>query len=126
MFSSTQKQKQPYTKLTQLIVVIFYDNKGASGSPAILAINKIDCAPSKCFEFINTIGESFNKHISKCAIIGQGICDLEATILELVGFNNIPAGRHTWAVNQLWKQYMLNSIYTFRIVGLLLTCFPFS
>ncbi|PWA95911.1 GTP binding domain-containing protein [Artemisia annua] len=40
---------------------------------------------------------------------GQGIRDLEATILELVGFQNIPASRHTWAVNQRQCQQLLRA-----------------
>ncbi|GJV44893.1 tRNA modification GTPase [Tanacetum coccineum] len=83
--------------------------KGASGSPVILAINKIDCAPSSCFEFINTIGESFNKHIYTCAITGQGIQDLETAILELVGLQKIPAGGRKWAVNQRQCEQLLRT-----------------
>lgn len=69
----------------------------------ILAINKIDCAPSTYSEFVDNtiIGESFDKHIYTCAITGQGISDLETAILELVGLQNIPAGGRKWAVNQV-------------------------
>ncbi|XP_076884925.1 uncharacterized protein LOC143534293 [Bidens hawaiensis] len=74
--------------------------KAASGSPVILVINKIDRASSARLEFVNTIAESFDKHIYTCAITGQGISDLEITILELVGLQNIPAGGRKWAVNQ--------------------------
>lgn len=74
--------------------------KGDRGSPVILVINKIDQAPSAHVEFVNTIGEFFDKHIYTCAITGQGISDLETAILELVGLQNIPAGGRKWAVNQ--------------------------
>ncbi|KAK9072145.1 hypothetical protein SSX86_008577 [Deinandra increscens subsp. villosa] len=74
--------------------------KAASGSPVILAINKIDQAPSARLEFVNTLDESFDHHIYTCAITGQGISDLEAAILELVGLQNISAGGRKWAVNQ--------------------------
>ncbi|KAI7733888.1 hypothetical protein M8C21_031915, partial [Ambrosia artemisiifolia] len=74
--------------------------KAASGSPVILVINKIDQAPSANLEFVNTIDESFDKHIYTCAITGHGISDLETAILELVGLQNIPAGGRKWAVNQ--------------------------
>ncbi|KAF5784660.1 putative small GTP-binding protein [Helianthus annuus] len=75
-------------------------SKAASGSPVILAINKIDQAPSAHLEFVDTIDESFDKRIYTCAITGHGISDLEAAILELVGLQNIPAGGRKWAVNQ--------------------------
>ncbi|KAJ0512345.1 putative small GTP-binding protein [Helianthus annuus] len=74
--------------------------KAASGSPVILAINKIDQAPSAHLEFVDTIDESFDKRIYTCAITGHGISDLETAILELVGLQNIPAGGRKWAVNQ--------------------------
>lgn len=69
----------------------------------ILAINKIDQAPSAGVEFVNTIRESFDKYIYTCAITGQGISDLETAILELLGLENIPAGGRKWAVNQVWQ-----------------------
>lgn len=69
----------------------------------ILAINKIDCAPSAGSEFVNATGESFDKHIYTCAITGQGISDLETAILELIGLQNIPSGGRKWAVNQVCK-----------------------
>ncbi|KAL8256612.1 hypothetical protein R6Q59_031679 [Mikania micrantha] len=71
--------------------------KAASGSPVILAVNKIDQAPSASLEFVD---ESFDKHVYTCAITGHGISDLETAILELVGLQNIPAGGRKWAVNQ--------------------------
>ncbi|XP_071702740.1 uncharacterized protein [Rutidosis leptorrhynchoides] len=82
--------------------------KLASGSPVILAINKIDCAQSAAYtEFVDNnttsskiINESFDKHVYTCAITGQGISDLETAILELVGLQNIPSGGRKWAVNQ--------------------------
>ncbi|KAK1435495.1 hypothetical protein QVD17_01259 [Tagetes erecta] len=74
--------------------------KAASGSPVILAVNKIDQAPSASFEFVNTLDESFEKYIYTCAITGHGISDLETAILELVGLQNIPSGGRKWAVNQ--------------------------
>nr|XP_043606994.1 tRNA modification GTPase MnmE [Erigeron canadensis] len=83
--------------------------KAASRSPVILAVNKIDCAPSAFTEFVNTIDESFDKHIYTCAITGQGISDLETSILELVGLQNIPAGGRKWSVNQRQCEQLLRT-----------------
>nr|GLL48057.1 uncharacterized protein LOC109170332 [Ipomoea trifida] len=76
-------------------------NKTASGSssPIILVVNKIDCAPF-AFELVDACGFSFNKKIFTCAVTGQGIQDLEAAIVEIVGLNKIPAGGRKWTVNQ--------------------------
>nr|XP_027091909.1 uncharacterized protein LOC113712618 [Coffea arabica] len=76
-------------------------NLGASGStsPIILVINKIDCAPTTSYKW-DTTATFFNKLIFTCAVTGQGITDLEAAILEIVGLNTIPAGGCRWAVNQ--------------------------
>lgn len=83
-------------------VYYFLNRQSASGSsPVILAINKIDCVPSACSTFVDAVGQSFNKHIFTCAISGQGIKDLEAAILELVGLHTIPAAGRKWAVNQV-------------------------
>nr|GMD85093.1 tRNA modification GTPase MnmE-like isoform X2 [Ipomoea batatas] len=76
-------------------------NKTASGSssPIILVVNKIDCAPFAS-ELVDACGFSFNKKIFTCAVTGQGIQDLEAAIVEIVGLNKIPAGGRKWTVNQ--------------------------
>lgn len=85
-------------------------NKNASGSsPVILAINKIDCAPSACSALVDALGDSFNKYIFTCAITGQGITDLEDAILELVGLHRIPAAGRKWAVNQRQCEQLLRT-----------------
>ncbi|KAK2978559.1 hypothetical protein RJ640_006678, partial [Escallonia rubra] len=77
-------------------------NKTASGSssPVVLVVNKIDCAPCSCSEWVKFHVGSFNRHIFTCAVTGQGIPDLEAVILEIVGLDKIPAGGRKWTVNQ--------------------------
>lgn len=67
----------------------------------ILVINKIDCASSACSDWVDREGKSFSKHVFTCAITGQGIHDLEKSILEIVGLNKIPAGGRRWTVNQV-------------------------
>lgn len=87
---------------TKLLNKIQFNQK-SSGSciPVILVINKIDCAPSDCTEWINKSDESaFSKQVFTCAVTGQGIPDLEAAILEIVGLNKISAGGRRWTVNQ--------------------------
>ncbi|CAK7347098.1 unnamed protein product [Dovyalis caffra] len=76
--------------------------KKAVGSltPMILVVNKIDCSPSLCSEWIDRGGDSFSKHVFTCAITGQGIQDLEMAISEIVGLSRIPAGGLKWTVNQ--------------------------
>ncbi|KAK3001004.1 hypothetical protein RJ639_021735 [Escallonia herrerae] len=77
-------------------------NKTASGSssPVVLVVNKIDCASCSCSEWVKVHVGSFNRHIFTCAVTGQGLPDLEAVILEIVGLDKIPAGGRKWTVNQ--------------------------
>ncbi|CAH1454083.1 unnamed protein product [Lactuca virosa] len=84
-------------------------NKGGSGSPMILAINKIDCAQFSCSELVNAIGQTFDKYIYTCAITGEGIEDLETAVLGLVGLQNIPSGGRKWAVNQRQCEQLLRT-----------------
>lgn len=72
-----------------------------SSTPMILVVNKIDCSPSLCSEWVDRGGDSFSKHVFTCAITGQGIQDLEMAISEIVGLNKIPAGGLKWTVNQV-------------------------
>ncbi|XP_022743899.1 uncharacterized protein LOC111294771 [Durio zibethinus] len=71
-----------------------------SSVPMILVINKVDCASSTCSDWVDREAKSFSKHVFTCAITGQGIQDLEKTILEIVGLNQIPSGGRKWTVNQ--------------------------
>ncbi|XP_039053162.1 tRNA modification GTPase MnmE-like [Hibiscus syriacus] len=84
------------TKLLERI----QSNKGSTSIPMILVINKIDCASSACSDWVDRETKSFGKHVFTCAITGQGIHDLEKSILEIVGLNKIPTGGRRWTVNQ--------------------------
>ncbi|TYH72393.1 hypothetical protein ES332_D05G252500v1 [Gossypium tomentosum] len=75
-------------------------NMGSASIPMILVINKIDCASSACSDWVDGEAKSFSKHVFTCAITGQGIHDLEKSILEIVGLNKIPAAGRRWTVNQ--------------------------
>ncbi|XAR62187.1 hypothetical protein NMG60_11016851 [Bertholletia excelsa] len=85
---------------TQLLDRILTNKSARRSSPVILVINKIDCAPSVCSEWANIHGSAFNKVIYTCAVSGQGIPELEAAILEIVGLDGIPSGGGKWTVNQ--------------------------
>ncbi|XP_057859356.2 uncharacterized protein LOC131068198 isoform X2 [Cryptomeria japonica] len=82
---------------------------GAPPSPAILALNKIDCNPAGTVKLPPAIGDSFNKKVSTCAPKGLGIQDLELALLELVGLQNISAGGRQWAVNQRQAEQLLRT-----------------
>lgn len=84
------------TKLVERI----RSNMGSASIPMILVINKIDCASSACSDWVNREAKLFSKHVFTCAITGQGIHDLEKSILEIVGLDKIPAGGRRWTVNQ--------------------------
>lgn len=73
----------------------------------ILVVNKIDCSPSFCSEWIDRGGDSFSKLVFTCAITGQGIQDLEMAISEIVGLSRIPAGGLKWTVNQVSYQSLI-------------------
>ncbi|XP_068314903.1 uncharacterized protein [Pyrus communis] len=77
-------------------------NKKSAGSssPMILVINKIDCIPSDCMEWIEKDINSFSKHVLTSAVTGQGIQGLETAILEIVGLDKICVGSRKWTVNQ--------------------------
>lgn len=86
---------------TKLLDKIQFNKKSVgSSSPVILVVNKIDCAPSARTEWVDREGNSFSKHVFTCAVTGEGIHDLETTILEIVGLNRIPSGGRRWTVNQ--------------------------
>ncbi|KAJ6730388.1 TRNA MODIFICATION GTPASE GTPBP3 [Salix viminalis] len=80
--------------------IVSKKKSAGSSTPMILVVNKIDCSPSLCSEWVDRGGDSFSKHVFTCAITGQGIQDLEMAISEIVGLNKIPAGGLKWTVNQ--------------------------
>ncbi|KAK4722376.1 hypothetical protein R3W88_012609 [Solanum pinnatisectum] len=88
------------TKLLERIQRNQFQTASGCSSPLILVINKIDCAPSDSYEWVNTCGFSFNKRIPTCAVNGQGIQELEAAIIEIMGLYKIPVGGRRWTVNQ--------------------------
>ncbi|XP_065848273.1 uncharacterized protein [Euphorbia lathyris] len=71
-----------------------------SSTPMILVINKIDTVSSESLEWIDRYSDSFNKHVSTCAVTGEGIQSLEMVISEIVGLDRIPTGGRKWTVNQ--------------------------
>ncbi|KAK9270251.1 hypothetical protein L1049_025828 [Liquidambar formosana] len=86
---------------TKLLDTIQFKKKSiGSSTPVILVVNKIDCAPSVCTDWVDRDRNAFSKQVFTCAVTGQGIPDLEAAILEIVGLNRIPAGGRRWTVNQ--------------------------
>ncbi|KAJ6391549.1 hypothetical protein OIU77_025515 [Salix suchowensis] len=80
--------------------IVSKKKSAGSSTPMILVVNKIDCSPSLCSEWVDRGGDSFSKHVFTCAITGQGIQDLEMAISEIVGLNKTPAGGLKWTVNQ--------------------------
>ncbi|OMO94211.1 tRNA modification GTPase MnmE [Corchorus olitorius] len=84
-------------------------HKRSTSIPMILVINKIDCASSACSDWVDKEAMSFTKHVFTCAITGQGIQDLEKSISEIVGLNQIPAGGRRWTVNQRQCEQLLRA-----------------
>ncbi|KAL7154600.1 hypothetical protein ABFS83_03G012500 [Erythranthe nasuta] len=73
----------------------------SSSSPLVLVVNKIDCASSSSnCEWADRLSSSFDKLVFTCAVTGQGISDLESSIVDLVGLDKIPCGGRKWTVNQ--------------------------
>ncbi|XWS21542.1 hypothetical protein CRYUN_Cryun30bG0063200 [Craigia yunnanensis] len=81
-------------------------NMGSTSIPMILVINKIDCASSA---WLDREAKSFSKLVFTCGITGQGIQDLEKSILEIVGLNQIPAGGLRWTVNQRQCEQLMHA-----------------
>lgn len=79
----------------------------------ILVINKVDCASSTCSDWVDREAKSFSKHVFTCAITGQGIQDLEKTIVEIVGLNQIPSGGRRWTVNQVSISKLTVQLFAF-------------
>lgn len=70
-------------------------------------VNKIDCAPSSC-EWVDRVSGSFDKLVFTCAVNGQGISDLESSIVEIAGLDKIPAGGRKWTANQVSVNLMFS------------------
>ncbi|CAN6478088.1 unnamed protein product [Victoria cruziana] len=75
-------------------------------TPLILVINKIDCTSSS-FQLLDTFPGIFVKHVSTCAITGQGLPDLESAILEVLGLDKVLSGGRIWAINQRQAEQLL-------------------
>ncbi|XVF39478.1 hypothetical protein PTKIN_Ptkin01aG0037900 [Pterospermum kingtungense] len=102
------------TKLLERI----QSNKRSASIPMILVINKIDCASSARPDWVDREAKSFSKHVYTCALTGQGIQDLEKTISEIVGLNQIPAGGRRWTVNQVSISKLTIHIFLFWLLRL--------
>ena len=55
----------------------------------VLEINRTVTAASLCMEWVDRYNNSFIKHVVTCVVTGQGIQNLEMTISEIVGLNNM-------------------------------------
>lgn len=87
----------------------------------ILVINKIDCVPSDCMEWVKKYINSFSKHVLTSAVTGQGIQGLETAILEIVGLNKNSVGSRRWTVNQVSYLYISMCVWFFTSIIALLS-----
>ncbi|XP_028771907.1 uncharacterized protein LOC114729117 [Neltuma alba] len=71
-----------------------------SSTPAILVVNKIDCASGAETGWAEVFSNFFSKHVFTCAVTGEGLQELERVVLEIMGLNGIPTGGRKWTVNQ--------------------------
>ncbi|KAK4274084.1 hypothetical protein QN277_017369 [Acacia crassicarpa] len=86
---------------TKLLERIQYNKRSVgSSTPAILVINKTDCAPGTEIGWTKVCSNFFSKHVFTCAVTGEGLQELERVVLEIVGLNSIPTGGRKWTVNQ--------------------------
>lgn len=71
----------------------------------ILVMNKIDCAPPNYCDQLEDKKmkkeDVFHKSVFTSAVTGQGIEELEDSILEILGLDRVPTGGHQWTVNQV-------------------------
>ncbi|CAO2191304.1 unnamed protein product, partial [Urochloa humidicola] len=86
---------------TKLIEHVLVNKKSSSGSgvPMVLVINKVDCAPFVPGEQFEQYRGLFRKHVQTCAVTGKGISELESTVIEVRGIDQVPSGGRRWTVN---------------------------
>lgn len=84
-------------------------SKNAPTAPAILVINKSDCAVPSMVVIPPRAHGVFQHSVSTSALSGHGLADLEEAILKMVGIGEVEPEGQQWTANQRQAEQLIRT-----------------